>query len=65
MRLLSDLCVKVVVCGRRGRPVLVPVQLAVWEWNLRPSDRYLPLPQQADVLHQSLLEQGVEVLQPS
>lgn len=35
---------------------------AVWESNPRPSDRYLPLPQLANGLCQSLLEQRVQVL---
>ena len=39
-----------------------PVQFPVWESNPRPSDRDLPLPQLADGLRQSLLEQRVQIL---
>ena len=39
-----------------------PVQFLNAELNPRPSDRHLPLPQLANGLRQTLLEQGVEVL---
>lgn len=50
------------MCGLNLDRFLGPVQFPKRESNLCPSDRYLPLPQLADGLRQSLFEQRVQVL---